>query len=45
MDQNGDLGLNLTPETAAAMWKAGLINESQLGAIANGGHALQFRSQ
>ncbi|EJL33111.1 conjugal transfer protein TraG N-terminal domain-containing protein [Novosphingobium sp. AP12] len=39
MDQNGDLGLNLTPETAAAMWKAGLINESQLGAIANGGHA------
>jgi conjugal transfer mating pair stabilization protein TraG len=21
------------------MWKAGLINESQLGAIANGGHA------
>jgi conjugal transfer mating pair stabilization protein TraG len=39
MDQNGDLGLNLTSETAAAMWKAGLINESQLGAIANGGHA------
>ena len=39
MDQNGDLGLNLTPETAAAMWRAGLINESQLGAIANGGHA------
>ena len=39
MDQNGDLGLNLTPATAAAMWKAGLINESQLGAIANGGHA------
>lgn len=39
MDQNGDLGLNLTPGTAAAMWKAGLINESQLGAIANGGHA------
>ena len=39
MDQNGDLGLNLNPATAAAMWKAGLINESQLGAIANGGHA------
>jgi conjugal transfer mating pair stabilization protein TraG len=39
MDQNGDLNLNLTPEVAAAMWKGGLINESQLGAIANGGHA------
>ncbi|MBT0667375.1 conjugal transfer protein TraG N-terminal domain-containing protein [Novosphingobium profundi] len=39
MDQNGDLGLNLTPASAAALWKAGLINESQLGAIANGGHA------
>jgi hypothetical protein len=39
MDQNGDLSLNLAPDTAAAMWKAGLINESQLGAIANGGHA------
>jgi conjugal transfer mating pair stabilization protein TraG len=39
MDQNGDLSLNLTPQTAGAMWKAGLINESQLGAIANGGHA------
>src|SRR3546814_9868059 len=35
MDQNGDLSLNPTPETAAAMWKAGLINESQLGAIAH----------
>jgi conjugal transfer mating pair stabilization protein TraG len=39
MDQNGDLSLNLTPATAAQMWKAGLINESQLGAVANGGHA------
>lgn len=39
MDQNGDLSLNLTPQSAAAMWKAGLINESQLGAIANGGNA------
>src|SRR3546814_17233903 len=39
MDQNGDLSLNLTPETAAALWKAGLITESQLGAIADCGHA------
>ena len=39
MDQNGDLSLNLTPQTAAAMWRAGLLNESQLGAIANGGRA------
>ena len=39
MDQNGDIGLNLTPELAAQMWRGGLINESQLGAIANGGHA------
>ena len=39
MDQNGDIGLNLTPELAAQMWQGGLINESQLGAIANGGHA------
>ncbi len=39
MDQNGELNLNLTPQTAAAMWKAGLINESQLGAVAGGGHA------
>src|SRR3546814_6421107 len=39
MNQNCDLGLNHTPATSAAMWRAGLINESQLGAIANGGHA------
>ena len=39
MDQNGDLNLNLTPKTAAQMWKGGLINESQLGAVANGGSA------
>lgn len=39
MDQNGDFNLNLTPETAAALWRGGLINESQLGAIANGGSA------
>ncbi|ANI79209.1 conjugal transfer protein TraG N-terminal domain-containing protein [Sphingobium sp. EP60837] len=39
MDQNGDLSLNLTPQTAAQMWQAGLINESQLSAVANGGQA------
>lgn len=39
MGQNGDFSMNLTPQTAAAFWKAGLINESQLGAIANGGTA------
>ncbi|SEJ46887.1 conjugal transfer mating pair stabilization protein TraG [Sphingobium sp. AP50] len=39
MDQNGDLSLNLSPRTAAQMWKAGLLNESQLGAVANGGRA------
>ncbi|WP_298395594.1 conjugal transfer protein TraG N-terminal domain-containing protein [Sphingobium sp.] len=39
MDQNGDFSLNLTPATAAQMWKSGLLNESQLGAVANGGHA------
>jgi conjugal transfer mating pair stabilization protein TraG len=39
MDQNGDLNLNLTAQTAAAMWKGGLINESQLGALAGGGRA------
>src|SRR3546814_17254935 len=39
MAQNGDISLNLTPETAAQMWRGGLINESQLGAIANGGRA------
>ncbi|NML91177.1 MULTISPECIES: conjugal transfer protein TraG N-terminal domain-containing protein [unclassified Sphingobium] len=39
MDQNGDFSLNLTPATAAQMWQAGLLNESQLGAVANGGHA------
>ncbi|MCG2841300.1 conjugal transfer protein TraG N-terminal domain-containing protein [Sandaracinobacter sp. RS1-74] len=39
MDQNGDLSLNLTPETAAQLWRGGLINESQLGAIADGGRA------
>jgi len=39
MDQNGDFSLNLTSRSAAAMWRGGLINESQLGAIANGGAA------
>ncbi|MBB6122866.1 conjugal transfer protein TraG N-terminal domain-containing protein [Sphingobium subterraneum] len=39
MDQNGDFTLNLNPRTAAQMWRGGLINESQLGAIANGGSA------
>lgn len=39
MDQNGDFRMNLTPATAAQMWQAGLLNESQLGAVANGGHA------
>jgi conjugal transfer mating pair stabilization protein TraG len=39
MDQNGDFSLNLTPETAAQMWRAGLINQDQLGAVANGGTA------
>ncbi|HCW60512.1 MAG TPA: conjugal transfer protein TraG, partial [Sphingobium sp.] len=39
MGQNGDFSLNLTPATATQMWKAGLLNESQLGAVANGGHA------
>ena len=39
MDQNGDFSLNLTPQTAAQMWRAGLINQSQLGAVANGGTA------
>lgn len=39
MDQNGDFSLNLTPAAAAQMWQAGLLNESQLGAVANGGHA------
>lgn len=30
MDQNGDFGLNLTPETASQLWRAGLINEEVL---------------
>jgi conjugal transfer mating pair stabilization protein TraG len=38
LDQNGDFRMNLTPATAAQMWQAGLLNENQLGAVANGGH-------
>ena len=37
--QNGDLGLNLTPAQAAQFHQAGLINDSQYGALSNGGHA------
>lgn len=39
MDQNGDLALNVTPQAAGQLHKAGLINDSQHGAIANGGTA------
>lgn len=39
MAQNGDLALNLTPGQAAQLHRAGLINDSQFGAIANGGQA------
>lgn len=39
MAQNGDLSLNVNPGQAAQLWRGGLINESQLGAIANGGTA------
>jgi conjugal transfer mating pair stabilization protein TraG len=39
MAQNGDMSINVTPQTAAELWRGGLINESQLGAIANGGTA------
>ncbi|SCW85245.1 conjugal transfer mating pair stabilization protein TraG [Sphingobium faniae] len=45
MAQNGDLSLNLTADTAAQMWRVGLINESQFGAIANGGRAVFIRRQ
>lgn len=37
--QNGDLSLNLSPDQASQLLRAGLINESQYGAIAQGGHA------
>ncbi len=39
MAQNGDMSLNVTPQIAAELWRGGLINESQLGAIAQGGQA------
>jgi len=39
MAQNGDLALNLNPDQAAQLHRAGLINDSQFGAIANGGQA------
>jgi conjugal transfer mating pair stabilization protein TraG len=37
--QNGDLGINLNAHQAAQMHRAGLLNDSQYGAIAQGGHA------
>jgi len=39
MAQNGDLAMNVTPEVARQLRQAGLINDSQYGAIAQGGHA------
>jgi len=39
MAQNGDLAMNLTPEQANQLLRAGLINESQAGALAQGGVA------
>ena len=39
LSQNGDLTMNLTPEAAGQLHRAGLINESQFGAIAGGGSA------
>lgn len=39
MVQNGDLAMNLTSEQANQLLRAGLINESQAGALAQGGVA------
>jgi conjugal transfer mating pair stabilization protein TraG len=39
MSQNGDLAMNVTPEVAGQLHRAGLINDSQFGAIAGGGSA------
>jgi conjugal transfer mating pair stabilization protein TraG len=39
MAQNGDLNLNVSPEVAGQLHRAGLINDSQFGAIAEGGRA------
>lgn len=38
MAQNGDFSMNVTPELAGQFHRAGLINDSQYGAIAQGGH-------
>jgi len=37
--QNGDLSMNVSPQAAAQLHRGGLINDSQFGAIAQGGHA------
>jgi conjugal transfer mating pair stabilization protein TraG len=39
MAQNGDLSMNVTPEVAVQLHRGDLINDSQYGAIAQGGHA------
>jgi conjugal transfer mating pair stabilization protein TraG len=39
MAQNGDLNLNVSADTARQLRAAGLINDSQYGAIAEGGRA------
>jgi conjugal transfer mating pair stabilization protein TraG len=39
MSQNGDLAMNVTPQVAGQLHRAGLINDSQYGAIAGGGSA------
>ncbi|MBN8818665.1 MAG: conjugal transfer protein TraG N-terminal domain-containing protein [Sphingomonas sp.] len=39
MAQNGDLTMNLTSDQAGQLLRAGLINDSQFGALAQGGHA------
>jgi conjugal transfer mating pair stabilization protein TraG len=37
--QNGDLSMNVSPQAAEQLRRGGLINDSQYGAIAQGGHA------
>lgn len=39
MAQNGDLAMNLNADQAGQLLRAGLINDSQFGALAQGGHA------
>ena len=39
MGQNGDLAMNVTPTVAGQLHRAGLLNDSQFGAIAGGGSA------